>query len=346
MKILLVCERSAGHVFSALGFAQKFLRSGQCRAQDIYFFITAPFLKKEIEDKGFVVLGHGFKHRNFVVEFFWRFIEAVYLLIKIKPAKVIGFGGRDSFFLVILSSIFTRKVYIYEPNLKMGRANMFLRRFSKKVFRGFPALLPEVNEITVGIPLREEIVAVKKEIARQQLGLGKEVVVFCFGGSQGAEFVNAKFRDFIGEYPNLCQVIHITGKRECFKIKQFYNRMGVRSFVKDFYYSVEVLYSAADIVVSRAGALSLGEISFFGLPALLIPHPQGGGHQKTNALYFQERNAARVFLQDGFSFREFKEALIELINNQHARERMSDNSRAIQLGRNFQDFCTGISFGL
>jgi UDP-N-acetylglucosamine--N-acetylmuramyl-(pentapeptide) pyrophosphoryl-undecaprenol N-acetylglucosamine transferase len=103
---------------------------------------------------------------------------------------------------------------------------------------------------------------------------------------------------------------------------------------------MEVLYSAADIVVSRCGASTLAEVSFYGLPAILIPHPQGGSHQRENAVYFQERGAAVVFNQSSFSFEDFKAKLEELILNRDLRQAMGESASAINLGVNFEDFCT------
>lgn len=132
MRVLLACERSAGHIFPALGFAKKLSEKSQ-----VYFFVSSPFLKKYIEKQGFSCFGQSFKFRNFLVEGIWRLFEALYLILKIKPEKVIGFGGRDSFFLVLFSTFLRLKTAIYEPNLKLGRANRLLVPFVTEVLRGF-----------------------------------------------------------------------------------------------------------------------------------------------------------------------------------------------------------------
>ncbi|MFH1519090.1 MAG: UDP-N-acetylglucosamine--N-acetylmuramyl-(pentapeptide) pyrophosphoryl-undecaprenol N-acetylglucosamine transferase [Candidatus Omnitrophota bacterium] len=331
MRVLLACERSAGHIFPALGFAKKLSEEFQ-----VYFFVSSPFLKKYIEKQGFSCLGRSFKFRNFMVEGVWRLIEALYLILKIKPKKVIGFGGRDSFFLVLFSSFLKLKTAIYEPNLKLGRANRLLVPFVGEVLRGFEVTGRKGR--TIGIPLRENIKIIDKRKARRILDFNDQPVVFCLGGSQGSSFINQTFIKFIRNYQGNYQVIHLTGKAEYSKILSLYKKIKNRSFVKDFYYDIEILYSAADLVVSRAGAVTLAEISFYGLPAILLPHPGGGGHQEENALFLERIDAAMVHLQSGFSFDDFSCSLNKLIEDASLRQKLKDNLNKIKLGVSYENF--------
>jgi UDP-N-acetylglucosamine--N-acetylmuramyl-(pentapeptide) pyrophosphoryl-undecaprenol N-acetylglucosamine transferase len=258
--------------------------------------------------------------------------------LKLKPKKVIGFGGRDSFFLLLFSSFLFLDTSIYEPNLKAGKANKILKFFAREVLRGFESKQSRKSK-TIGIVLRDNIKRIDKEDARRLLNFNNNPVIFCFGGSQGSSFINDIFMRFVRSSQEEFGIIHLTGQEEYFKFKQLYNTIDRNRFVKDFYYDMEVLYSAADIVVSRSGASTLGEISFYGLPAVLIPHPQGGAHQKENAFYFKERGAAFVYLQNNFSFEEFSGKLQELIHNEDLRRTMGNAAGAINLGATFESFC-------
>ncbi len=317
MRVLLACERSAGHIFPAFCFARKLDKEGS----EVYFFITSNFLKKYIEEKGFKVAGQSFAHRNIIIESLWRLLEAVYLILKLKPNKVIGFGGRDSFFLILFSSLLFLDTSIYEPNLKAGKANKVLKFFVRKILRGFESK-PDKKSTTIGVVLRDNIKRIDKNQARRLLNINAGPVVFCFGGSQGSVFINDIFMRFVSSCKEGFSFIHLTGQDEYFKFIQLYNTIYRDKFVKDFYYDMEVPYSAADLVVCRSGASTLGEISFYGLPSILIPHPQGGAHQKENALYFKERGAAFVCLQSDFSFNDFSRKLKELILDEDLRRRM------------------------
>lgn len=337
MRILFVCDRSAGHIFPAFAMAQKIRR--QNRNDKVYFFATSLSLKGYLIKEGFTVYGKCFRSRNIAIEASYRFFEALYLIFRIRPHKLIGFGGRDSFFLLLLGSLFLLDTSIYEPNVKCGRANIVLSFFVRKVLCGFVPEESEKKYITVGIPLRPNIKKINKNDALNFLGFDDEPVIFCFGGSQGSAFLNDIFTKLIGSIRGNYQVIHLTGQREYFKISQFYNRINMKKFVKDFYYQMELLYSAADIVICRAGASTLGEISYYKLPALLIPHPAAGGHQRANAMYFKERQAAYVFLQQNFDFEQFRQTIENLLQDKNLRDRLKDNLNNIKIGIGFEDFC-------
>lgn len=337
MRILLVCDRSAGHVFPALAVAKKIIQHSP--RDKVYFFATSNFLKEYLVKEGFVVYGKSFLSRNLAVEMLYRIFEAVYLIVVIRPNKLIGFGGRDSFFLMLFGSLFFLKTSIYEPNVKCGKANRLLSLFAGKILCGVAYAKKSDKYVTIGIPLRPNIKKIDKSEALRTIGLANSPTIFCFGGSQGSVFLNTVFSRLVNELTGNFQAIHLTGTREYFKLLQFYNTIKRKSFVRDFYYQMEILYSAADIVISRAGASTLGEISYYGLPAILIPHPDAGGHQKENALYFSYRKAAYMFLHEGFNFEEFKRTAQNLLNDFDLRQKIKNNLSDIKTGISFEDFC-------
>jgi UDP-N-acetylglucosamine--N-acetylmuramyl-(pentapeptide) pyrophosphoryl-undecaprenol N-acetylglucosamine transferase len=336
MRILFVCDRSAGHIFPALAMAKA---AGRGDASDKkYFFSSSLQLKKYLEKEGFTVYGRCFSSRNIIIEVSYRFFEAFYLLFVIRPHKLIGFGGRDSFFLMLLGSLFFLDTSIYEPNVKSGRANIVLSFFVRRIFCGFTPQNPDKKYITVGVPLRPNIKMLNRGDALKALGFDESPVIFCFGGSQGSVFLNSIFTKLIEGIHGNFQIIHLTGQREYFKISQFYNKMNRNKFIRDFYYQMELLYSAADIVICRAGASTLGELSYYKLPALLIPHPAAGGHQKANAAYFSQRQAAYVFEQQNFDFEKFRQTTENLLQNGSLRDRIKNNLNNIKIGISFEDF--------
>lgn len=350
MKVLLACERSGGHIFPALVLGKK-IRTENCPGKktsvsshdagmnhNVYFFVTASFLKKKLTDEGFIVYGRSFSFRNLFLEGFYRFGEAIYLLIKIRPQQVIGFGGRDSFFLILLASLLRIDTVIYDPNRKLGKANRVLSFFVRKVWCGFPETVKTKKMNAIGIPLRDTIRKIRSEDARKMLGFDVKPVILCVGGSQGASFVNKIFLKLVGDMKGQFQIIHLTGKREYLEVSPLYNKISQKNFVKDFYYEMELLYSASDVVISRAGALTLAEISYYQIPSILIPHPQAGGHQKHNADYLKQRGAAFVFTQDNFSFEEFKTTAERLLYDSCARQKVIGNFKNINIAVPYADF--------
>ncbi|MCF7908743.1 MAG: glycosyltransferase [Candidatus Omnitrophica bacterium] len=340
MRILFACERSAGHIFPALSIAKKIKiaqrDSESEKKEEIYFFVSSKDLKKYVEAEGFVVFGKYFSFRCLAIEGFFRFIEAIYIISKLRPERVIGFGGRDSFFLILLSSLLSIDTVLYEPNVSLGKANKVLSRFVKKILRGFPSQESSQKNLVFGVPLRDNLKRLDKQKAREILQFDAKTVILCCGGSQGSRFINQNFVRFVQQFKGDCQIIHLTGKDKFLEIRENYNKIECKSFVEDFYYNLEVLYSAADLVVSRAGALTLSEISYYRLAALLIPHTGASGHQRENALYFQQRDAALLCSEDNFSFSDFSKSLSSLIYDDNLRERLALNAAKIELGVDFE----------
>ena len=342
MRILFVCDRSAGHIFPAIAMAERIKQKKN--GDKVYFFATSFSLKEHLIKEGFVVYGKCFSARNIIIEMVYRFFEALRLIFLVRPNRLIGFGGRDSFFLVLVGSFLFFDTSIYEPNVKSGKANAVLSFFVRRVLRGFGRDKPGKKYITVGIPLRPNIKKIDRKFALKVLGFDDKPVLFCFGGSQGSTFLNNAFTKLIDSLNSDYQIIHLTGEREYFKISQFYNKIDRKKFIKDFYYQMELLYSAADIVICRAGASTLGELSYYKLPSLLIPHPAAGGHQKANAMYFKQRQAACVFLQENFNFEQFRFVAAELLQDNNLRSRMKNNLNDIRIGIGFEDFCDNNCF--
>jgi len=336
MRILLATDRSAGHIFPALTLAKKIKENNK-----IYFFATSEFLKQYLSRDEFVVLGKSFKFRNLFIEIIFRFFEAIYIILFKRPKKIIGFGGRDSFFFVLLGSLFCIDTFIYEPNVKIGRANKVLSYFVKKIFLGFPNNSIK-KAITVGIPLRENIKRIPKDEAKRILGFSDLPVIFFFGGSQGSAFINDLALRFVSQVDYKCQIVHLTGKKEYFKIEEFYNKIDKKVFFKDFFYNMEILYSASDLVISRSGANTLAEIFYYNLPSILIPHPLGFGHQKENAFYFYKKKAGIVFLQDNFSFEEFKKVVEKILFDKEFQENLKKNLKDLDLTVDIKNFYNNI----
>ncbi len=342
--ILFVCERSAGHIFPALALASQIRHRNS--ELPVVFFVTALSLRNVLEERGFRVFGKAFSKRIMVVEMIWRFFEAIYLLIRLKPSKVIGFGGRDSVFCVLFASLAGAETVIYDPNTHMGKANAFLSIFVKKILRGLPVAKQRKKQEVIGVPLRENIQYLDRKKAKEALGFDERPVLFCQGGSQGSSFLNDTFVELIQRLGNTVQFIHLTGPLEYEKVKRKYRyrKVDTPSYIKDFDYEIQNLYSAADLIISRSGASSLAEIAYFQIPSILIPHPQAGGHQKDNALYFKNHEAAEVMLQDDISIDNLEEMVRSILFNQERMEKMKKNLQSMSVGVDPAEFALRISW--
>jgi len=291
--------------------------------------------------------------------------EAVYVLLKFKPQKVMGFGGRDTFFILFWARIFFIDTCIYEPNASMGRANRVLSLFVSRVNRGFhPAkssyqrgvsslwrfafnvVCPPNKRIEwVGIPIRRGLKKLAKPEAKRILQLDINLpVILCFGGSQGSEFINNAFKELVRIIlKKKFQIIHITGSKQYEDFLEFYGKINTRVLVYSFCKEMEFLYSAADVVISRAGACTLAEISFYGIPAVFIPYPGAGRHQYENALYAGSHGACRIVTQENFSLEIFRQYVEDLLDNKDICGRIISNLKRLNIAVNELEFCHSVN---
>ncbi|OPX30712.1 MAG: hypothetical protein B1H08_00930 [Candidatus Omnitrophica bacterium 4484_171] len=334
MRIILACDRSAGHILPAKCLASCL------KGDNIYFFAPSYYFKPLLKKEGWKVFGTSLKLRNIVFESIFRFWEAIYIICRLRPHRVAGFGGRDAFFIILWARLLHIDAVLYEPNVMMGRANRALYPLVKIVYHGFPVPYAPDKNIAVGIPLRDSLRKIDKAMARENLGLEKSsVTILCFGGSQGSEFINNAFKKFVIASKSDFQIIHVTGAKQKRHFSEFYDKINKKAVCYDFCGEMDLLYSAADFVISRSGALTVAEVSFYRLPALFIPYPGAGAHQYANAAYLEERKACFVFRQDSFLFDKFSECIENLIADGDTRRGLSNNIGRINVAVSSRDFC-------
>ncbi len=156
------------------------------------------------------------------------------------------------------------------------------------------------NTVITGYPTRADMCRWDKEQALTSFGLSAELpVLFVFGGSKGAQSINHAMRKHITDLTRECQVIHVCGKNNWEEMSEFYETLPakVKARYKLFPYLHEEMgtaFTAADLVISRSGASTLGELPLFGVPALLVPYPYAWRYQKTNADYLISKGAAEL----------------------------------------------------
>ncbi len=332
---MLATDRSAGHIFPAWTLVEPLSREHR-----VYLFATSSYFKKKLFPGRCIFLGRELDRRNIFLEMCYRAVEALIIIWRVRPSWIIGFGGRGSFFLILWGKLFKTRISIYEPNLTLGKANKLLVSLADDVYTGFSSASRSRFK-AVGIPVRQDLACHEKRQARIELGLDPDLpVIFFFGGSQGSKVINSLCREFVVNCPEKVQVIHLTGAEEYYNFRQFYDKIIKNPyFVRDFYQDMGLLYSAADIVVSRAGASTIAEISWFGLPAVFIPLPGAGAHQVENARFLQQQKAACLLLQEEASADRVREKIGELLENDFLRNEMVSRLKACKLWVKADDFC-------
>jgi len=225
------------------------------------------------------------------------FVRARKLLRKINSSVLFATGGYSCFFPVLAARSLGIPSLIHESNSIPGRANRLASRFTNEVLTGFYSAADGFSKDTTctGNPVRLSLIKYDKEFARKKLNIPDGVPVVLFlGGSQGARAIN----DFALRAPDGIYVLLQCGSGDIERIgeKSSDSRM-IR--IIDFSDDPAMLYSAADIAVARAGAMTIAELTWFRIPAVYVPYPLAAdNHQERNAAEIADRGGALAISQD------------------------------------------------
>ncbi len=348
MRVLIAGGGTAGHVFPALALARRLADhhgaevsfAGTTTGQEARLVPAAGFPFFEIEARPFV--------RKVSVGALRAPVTALGSVRRVRPLVevadvVVGMGGFVSVPAVIAGSRAHRPVVLHEQNAVPGLANRVLSRMARVVALSFPDATPSfprrTRSVVTGNPIREAIASVPAEreslaaMARKELDLedGRRTIVV-FGGSQGALHID---RAAVGACGILrdrgdLQVVLLTGPAHHEAMVRGLPRGGalvVRAL--PFLDRMELAYASADLVVSRAGATTIAEVTACGLPSLLIPYPYATArHQEANARAVQRAGGATVLLDDQLTPEELADRIDALVGHEERLRAMAGRAAA------------------
>ncbi|MEW5804029.1 MAG: undecaprenyldiphospho-muramoylpentapeptide beta-N-acetylglucosaminyltransferase [bacterium] len=316
VKIILAGGGTGGHLYPGVAIAQEFRR--QRPDCEILFAIT----RKKSDQQ--IVSQEGWKYAALPVESFrgvsWQTVralgclafsirQAVFLVREFQPSLIIGLGAYPSVPMLVAGRWSRVPVVMQEQNLFPGRVNKMLARWAKRVFVSFPAtegFFPSDLRgkiVLTGNPVRQAGGVPVDGDLRSQYGLEKgKFTLLIFGGSKGAHTINEAVLEGAADLPNdlagKLQIIHQTGQEDFEEVKKSYQRIPVKSVVLPFIYRMMETYQLADLVVCRAGATSVAEITLLGKPSIMIPYPYAvDDHQATNAGELKKAEAAEMIIE-------------------------------------------------
>jgi UDP-N-acetylglucosamine--N-acetylmuramyl-(pentapeptide) pyrophosphoryl-undecaprenol N-acetylglucosamine transferase len=223
------------------------------------------------------------------------FIQAFFLLLKIKPCVILSFGGFSSFPVIFWGFIFEIPVILHEQTVAAGRAAIVSSYFAKNIALGrseSQKYFPKEKSIVTGNPLSKEIVSVKPKDT-----LGKTKTILIMGGSRGSEFINEEIIKIVPKLLTKYSVIHITGERDFEKYKGYQSEnYQIVSFVDPR--EMFAYYRRADLVIARSGANTVSEILYTKVPTIFIPLPRTFmDEQYKNAEYAKGFGIARIMTE-------------------------------------------------
>jgi UDP-N-acetylglucosamine--N-acetylmuramyl-(pentapeptide) pyrophosphoryl-undecaprenol N-acetylglucosamine transferase len=221
-----------------------------------------------------------------------------------RPGVVLGCGGFASGPGGIAAWLAGMPLVIHEQNAIVGMTNRWLARFAARVAEGFPGSFPgRFHAVHVGNPVRPEIadLAPPRERFAERTG---RLQLFVFGGSQGAAALNRLLPEAIAALPHELRprVLHQSGTRDCEATAARYLELGIEADVRAFIDDMAGAYANADLVISRAGALTVAELAAAGVAAILVPFPAAvDDHQTRNAGWLVQAGAARLLEESGLT---------------------------------------------
>lgn len=333
-KVLIADGGTGGHIFPAIAVANELRKRSEVEA--ILFTGTPSGLESEIVPR------HGYELRmihvggligkNLVtrlktlIQLPAAYLESARILGNFAPAVVIGFGAYASGPVLIAAHRRKIPILLVEPNAIPGFTNRIALRFAKKVAVAYedPTGVFKGKAVVTGTPVRP-----LKEIPqiREKFTLG----IYC--GSQGSRAINNVVLEALPELAKMKESLHIihqTGKTDFDRVKSRYDSTAQFFEVTGFVHQVEEFYSRCDLLLCRAGAVTLAEITVLGKPAILVPLPTAAhNHQEQNARRLSEAGAARMILQNHFSAGVFIDELKSLLNDSEKLKQMSAASRSL-----------------
>jgi len=233
--------------------------------------------------------------------------QARTILGDFKPQVVLSTGGYASFPVALAARGRNIPLAVYLPDLSPGWAVRAIARLAQKVaVTAIESLrkLPSGKTVVTGYPVRSEFWRADRASGRERLGLNpEEKVLFVGGGSTGAHRINRAVAAEISGLLELCEVIHVSGPADEPWLREVRDGMpdGLRSRYHLHGYMHDEMpwaMAASDLALCRAGASVIGELPALGLPAVLVPLPLAGAHQRTNARYLAKHGAATVLEEE------------------------------------------------
>ena len=214
-----------------------------------------------------------------------------------RPDVVLGMGGYITVPGGLMAAFLRRPLVVHEQNSIAGMSNRMLAKLALRVLSGFPDVLPGTQ--WCGNPVRADIAAIEAPELRyaQRSGCLRVLVV---GGSLGAQALNEALPKALAQMPEneRPQVIHQTGKKHFDAVQRLYADAGVQADIRPFLDDMALQYAQADVVICRAGALTVAELAVAGVASVLVPFPHAvDDHQTHNARFLSERGAAILLPQ-------------------------------------------------
>ncbi len=355
-KIIIAGGGTGGHIFPAIAIANAIKKM----APDTEFLFVGAKGKMEMEkvpEAGYRIMGitiaglnRSSWHKNISLPFklFKSYFEVKSIFKYFPPDAVIGVGGYSTLPVLRTAQLRGIPTFIHESNSFAGKANVWLGKKATKIFvatDGMQPFFPKEKIMVTGNPVRSEIAS--SEISRQEglsyFGLEEnKTTLLVMGGSLGAKSINDAIAHQLETFKDQgLQLIWQTGKTNAAQYQhkaEGFKQVWVSPFIRD----MQLAYAAADLVISRSGAMAVTEICVTGKPAIFVPFPFAAeDHQTYNAMQLVNHDAA-ILVKDGDAKKDLVQTAIKLSNDTETMKRFSANCKRLAIKNADQIIATEI----
>jgi UDP-N-acetylglucosamine--N-acetylmuramyl-(pentapeptide) pyrophosphoryl-undecaprenol N-acetylglucosamine transferase len=339
LRIIIAGGGTGGHIFPAIAIANA-IKKIKPDTQFLFVGAKGKMEMEKVPQAGYEIKGldiAGFNRSSLIkniglpFKILKSFLQVFKIIKEFKPDAVIGVGGYSSF--PVLRFAQSRKIptFIHESNSFAGKSNILLGRKATRIFtasENMKAFFPESKTILTGNPVRQSIShsEVSKGGSLKFLGLQEnKKTVLVVGGSLGAKSINEAINKNIDAFAkNNLQLIWQTGK-PYFETATATVKGHDEIFLKDFISQMEYAYGAADVVISRSGAMAVAELCLVKKPVIFVPYPHAAeDHQTANAKALVEKKAA-LMLKDADAGNDLVKTLLKLIADENLQNELKNN---------------------
>ena len=342
MKTILICGGgTGGHIYPAIAMANEYRRR-QPEARVVFIGTKYGLETKLVPKAGypieFVSIG-GIKGKNVVqtiknlARIPLAFVQAWKILSAYRPTAVVGVGGYASGPVVLVASVRGIPTMVHEQNAYPGLTNRLLARFVTTVAVAFPEALEHLGKKgdVTGNPIRTEFFEAPP--AASNIPMRKRRLLV-FGGSQGSRILNDAMTGallFLAHMRDRIEIVHQTGPKELERVLALYRTSGFTDArVVAFLDPMAAEMAAADLVVSRSGAMTVGELAATGRPSILVPFALAtNNHQEMNARVLERNGAAVVIVERELTPERLAASISAILGDQRKVETMANAAKSL-----------------
>lgn len=345
MRLLVSGGGTGGHIYPALALIEE-VKKKDSTAEVLYVGTKKGLESRIVPDAGIdfkTIEIQGFK-RSLSLENFktvYLFLKSIHdskkIIKEFKPDVVVGTGGYVCGSVVYAASRMNIPTVIHEQNSVAGVTNKFLSHFTDKVAISFDAVrdaFPAKKIVFTGNPRAQQVAHMKNKNRLSEYGLSDaKKTVLIFGGSRGAEKINEATLKAMSKFKDQdFQVLFVTGRVHYDQIMEQAKQSTIPAnfVIQPYIANMPEILPEIDLIVGRAGATSLAEITALGIPSVLIPSPYvTADHQTKNAMSLVDKKAAEIVKESDLSGDVLADLVIKLMKDEDKRAEMANNASEV-----------------